>query len=513
MAKQRTPIDFIGKRKLFLFISLGIILAGLVVNVIFGTELDINFKGGTIYSYNYADEIITEENAKAITDEVFGNEKLEISFSKDITGNENQVTITMAEIPETIVTYNFDKAPLATESSVAESSDATSSAPAKVYVTDSAKADIEALIKANLDEDGKFDVTFDYENGTLKFVPADPTVANETSLNKLTAAFNEKYPDSKFQFVSSNSVTDIAAKLTEKFVDLYGTKIVYAYTAEKVEDADISAVKTKAKEFLGQDFNVVNDAEAKTLTLTPVDSSEKAGMQVINAEAVKKLTDAFAAEDTLKDLGATLSSERYNAIYLASSNSVKANVGRGFFVKCLFAAALGGVLVTVYLGFRFRKIGGASAGVFALLALLHDVIIAYLVYVIFRIPLDDNFIAVVLTILGYSLNGTIVIYDRIRENEQIFGRTKSISEIVNKSVNETFTRNIYTTLATFASVVVICIVAKISGLDSIISFAFPMAIGILAGCYSSVLLSSPLWAAWREYRLNKKIAAAQKDNK
>lgn len=493
MAKEKRTFDFIGKRKIFLFISLGLILAGVIVNLIFGTELDINFKGGTIFSYNYTAEQMSEEEIKAIAVEKLGEEDIEISYSKDITGNENQFTITMVTIPETIVTYNF-KAP--------DETTTTSTATDVAVIDDNSKADIEALVKENLGKDKNFEITVDTAAGTLTIVPEDASTANETSLNKLTSALTTKYPNNAVALESTNSVTEVANALTEAYVDKFGTKIVYAYTAESVDTATINKITAKAKEIYGQNFEAKDDAKAKTITLTPVDSSEKRGEAKITAEVTKKLTEAFAEED-FKDLGLTLNSETYNAIYLVSSNSVKATVGKGFFVKCIFAAVLGGLLVTIYLAFRFRKIGGISAGVFALLALLHDVIVAYLVYVVFRIPLDDNFIAVVLTILGYSLNGTIVIYDRIRENEGIYGHSKTISEIVNLSVNQTFTRNLYTTLATFSSVVVICIVAQISGLDSIISFAFPMAIGILAGCYSSVLLSSPLWAAWRERKIKK----------
>ena len=496
MIKERKMFDFVGKRNIFLYIALGIILCGIIVNIILGTELDINFKGGTIFNYNYTAEKMSEDEIREIATDVLGSDDLKISFSTDITGKENQFVITMAEIPETVVTYSYTPA----DSSTATGTDVSSG------IGENSKADIEKIIVDTLG--GNHNVTIDATANTIVFIPEDATRANETALNNLTNELNSKYPNNKPALLSTNSVTEVASELTSAFTGKYATQIVYAYTGT-VDDEMVSTVKAKAKEIYGQDFDVLNDATGKTLTLNPIDASEKSGNIAINAETTKKLTDVFATED-FKDLGLTLKSERYNAIYLVSSNSVKATVGRGFFIKCMFAAILGGLFVTIYLAFRFRKIGGISAGVFALLALIHDVVISYLVYVVFRIPLDDNFIAVVLTILGYSLNGTIVIYDRIRENENIFGRSKTISEIVNLSVNQTFTRNIYTTIATFASVVVICIVAKFSGLDSIISFAFPMSIGILAGCYSSVLLSSPLWAAWREFK-QKKVEAKGKE--
>lgn len=104
---------------------------------------------------------------------------------------------------------------------------------------------------------------------------------------------------------------------------------------------------------------------------------------------------------------------------LINSNSLDPTMGTMFFVKCLVAIALACVFLLIYVALRFRKIGGLSAAVMAIIALLNDILIAYFAFIIFRIPLNDNFVAVVLTILGYSLNGTIVIFDRIRENRQL----------------------------------------------------------------------------------------------
>jgi preprotein translocase subunit SecF len=244
------------------------------------------------------------------------------------------------------------------------------------------------------------------------------------------------------------------------------------------------------------DLTLSFDEKAGTLTVVPAN-----GGQSLSADNVKTITASLQEE--LKDGNVALSAEVHNAITLVTSNSVKATVGKGFFIKCLFAMVLGGIFLTLYIGIRFRKIGGVSAGLFATFALIHDILIAYLVYVVFRIPLDDNFIAVVLTILGYSINGTIVIYDRIRENERKFGDKLTIENIVNRSVNETVNRNVFTSLTTLIAVVCILVVAKINGLESIISFAFPMAVGILSGFYSSVLLSSPMWAWWRTKKLAK----------
>lgn len=273
-----------------------------------------------------------------------------------------------------------------------------------------------------------------------------------------------------------------------------GTIFTYSYTGE-INSDDVDALAT---EILEKEVTVALSSdlsgEAKQLTVTLADK------EAISTELQSAMNDAV--KEKFAD----------NNIEVLTTNSVKASVGSGFFIKCLFAVVLGAIFVTIYVGIRFRKIGGLSAGVFATLALLHDVLIAYFVYVIFRIPLDSNFIAVVLTLLGYSLNGTIVIYDRIRENERLYGRTMGVSEIVNMSVNQTVTRNIVTTLAVFCAVVVLLVIALIFNLDTILSFALPISIGVLAGCYSSVLLSSPLWALWREKKAER-VAAKKADAK
>lgn len=137
-----------------------------------------------------------------------------------------------------------------------------------------------------------------------------------------------------------------------------------------------------------------------------------------------------------------------NNIQQSDTTSVNPTMGREFFLKCMVAVALASILMVVYVALRFKKIGGWSAGVTALVALLHDVVMVYLTFVIFRLPLDDNFIAVVLMILGYSLNDTIVIYDRIRENRKLQGPKADVGDLVNLSVNQCLKRTINTSIST-----------------------------------------------------------------
>ena len=233
------------------------------------------------------------------------------------------------------------------------------------------------------------------------------------------------------------------------------------------------------------------------------------GMQVISISMADDL-DA-ETQTTFKDTLAKQFPD--NKVKELSTNSLQPSNGRTFFLKCLAAIVLASAILMLYVGVRFRRIGGFSAGAMALLALLHDILISYFVFVIFRIPLDDNFVAVVLTLLGYSLNDTIVIYDRIRENRKKMGDKSSISDIVNLSLNQSLSRNINTSLCVFLAVGTVTVVAMVTSLESIISFAVPLTFGVIAGFFSSTFLCTPLWALWVEYSEKRAALKGKKSGK
>ena len=184
-------------------------------------------------------------------------------------------------------------------------------------------------------------------------------------------------------------------------------------------------------------------------------------------------------------------------------SNVDATIGKEFFIKALLAVALASVLMIIYIAFRFKRIGGWTAGVTSVIALIHDMIIVYAAFVFCGFSISSNFMAVVLAILGYSINNTIVIYDRIRENRRIHGG-ENLAELVNMSITQSLTRAVHTTVTTVTALAVICIVALASGVNSILSFAFPMIVGMLAGVYSSTCLVGPLWVVWENHRAAKR---------
>lgn len=199
-----------------------------------------------------------------------------------------------------------------------------------------------------------------------------------------------------------------------------------------------------------------------------------------------------------------------NNIVNLDTTNVSAAAGSQFFISCLIAVVLAFVLLVIYIAFRFKKIGGWSAGIIAICCLLHDVILTYAVYVFCGMTLDSNFMAVILTLLGYSINNTIIIYDRLRENRAKYGSRMSDKELVNLSINQTLSRSIITTATTVTAMISIAVVCTIMGATSILTFAIPLAVGMLVGFYSSLCLAGPLWIWWQDRKSRKKLENIKK---
>ena len=150
------------------------------------------------------------------------------------------------------------------------------------------------------------------------------------------------------------------------------------------------------------------------------------------------------------------------------------------------AVLLAALFMLLYIWFRFKDIRFATS---AVAALLHDVLVVLAFYAVARLSVGSNFIACMLTIVGYSINATIVIFDRIRENLAVAGRKADLQELVNRSITQTLSRSVNTSVTTFITVAVLYIL----GVASIREFALPLMVGIVCGAYSSVCITGALW--------------------
>ena len=267
-----------------------------------------------------------------------------------------------------------------------------------------------------------------------------------------------------------------------------GSMITLAYEG----DADLNDLKS----------TISTELNKSSLTLQT--GSDISGNQTLTVTLPG--SDTLTTEE-LDSLLATLN-EQYpdNAFVQNEVSNVDATIGKEFMLKSIVALVAACVLILLYVAYRFRRIGGLKAGSTAIVALLHDMLVVFGVFVILRIPLNGNFIAALLTILGYSINDTVVIYDRIRENSALYSKKQmSLAELVNLSINQSFARSLMTSITTCLALGVVCIVSVIYRLDSIYSFAFPLLFGMVSGVYSTICIATPLWVDWK----TKKKAAKQ----
>ena len=253
---------------------------------------------------------------------------------------------------------------------------------------------------------------------------------------------------------------------------------------------DLSAVQKTASAALG----------SKDLTL-------QTGENVATGEQTLKISMPGTETVTTDEVQNLLDSlnEQYpdNAFAQLSLSNVSAAMGTKFLQKSLVAVVFALVLILLYIAFRFKKIGGLTGGMMAVLALLNDLMVVFGTFVLLRTPLDGNFIAAMLTILGYSINDTVVVYDRIRENRALMGKKTPFEELVNHSVNQSARRTIITTVTTVMALGVMCVVSKLYGLDSIFTFAFPLMMGMLSGVYTSLCVSTSAWVLWNDRKSKK----------
>lgn len=191
------------------------------------------------------------------------------------------------------------------------------------------------------------------------------------------------------------------------------------------------------------------------------------------------IMDKYGVEEssfTIQDVSGTISGE------------MKKNAVISVVVAC--------VCMLIYVSIRFKDF---NTGASAVLALCHDALVVLGSYALFRIPLNNNFIAAILTVLGYSINATIVIFDRVRENRRSLGRN-NFEPLINLSVKQTLTRSLFTSLTTFFTVASL----YVFGVDSIKQFALPISVGVICGTYSSIFIAGNIWYMLSSAALNKK---------
>ncbi len=257
-----------------------------------------------------------------------------------------------------------------------------------------------------------------------------------------------------------------------------GTMLTYTYSGD-ISTADVEStvkgvVDTNVTVRTGESLN--SGGREMTISFT---SNEG-----LTADRQHELTEAL--QTAMPD----------NEIELSDSNDVSPTSGREFLLKCLIAIIFAAIVIIIYIAIRFRKIGGWTAGICSVLALCQDLAVALAASIIFGFEFNSNVVAVILTILGYSINNTIVIYDRIRENRTLYPKA-TLNQLINLGCTQSLTRSIRTSVTTIGTMVIVTIVVLVSGYTSLLSFSLPLVFGLISGTYTSLFVAPVTWS-WIE---------------
>ncbi len=216
-------------------------------------------------------------------------------------------------------------------------------------------------------------------------------------------------------------------------------------------------------------------------------------------ETTEIATEEAPAEDAAAEEVATETEEIANTgVILKNQDIVSPSTGKELARSAIWMSILACIAILLYVTFRFEFV----SGVVAVVALVHDVLILLGIYSIFQMSVDTNFIAAILTVLGYSINNTIVIMDRIRENTR-HARKETYAQIAESSIWQTMNRSINTTITTLLTIGMVYIL----GVPSIQVFSLPIILGIVIGFYSSVFVAGSLWSTWRDSAVKAKKKA------
>lgn len=268
-------------------------------------------------------------------------------------------------------------------------------------------------------------------------------------------------------------------------------------------DLDFSGGTTTTVEF--NEAYTLEEAEAKIIPLI----KEKVGVSTVQQQAVKGsngiiFKTKWLTDDQQKAFNDLLEKE-FNIDTtnpdIVNYESISATISSEMRRDAVIALAVATVCMLIYIWVRFRDVKFATS---AIIALMHDVLIVLTFYAVSRTTVGNTFIACILTIVGYSINATIVIFDRIRENLKTMGKS-TLAEVVNSSITQTLTRSINTTVTTFIMVFILYIM----GVESIKEFAAPIMVGIAAGAYSSIFLTGSLWYMMKKASYKKALKKAE----
>ena len=497
---------FTGNTRLFLCISGAIIVVALIMQIVgVGLNLGIDFTGGSLLNYSVGEDYDVADVETILASAGYeGSQVTKAAPSDASIALQAELAAQAAEVAAEPEEETEDAAEMTDEEAV-EAGLAHTHEDGTVHYGDHEDEEAETepaeefVPMLNLDKSGvKADGLTDLQ---IRLNLVDESEGLEQAIAAAVAA----------QFPGATQLT--YGPLTNSAIVEKGLDVEYAggYIAEFEIGAEFdSAAATEAiKAALSENFSLIDavalryDAEAET---EPAETAETTETETETAEAETEEVEESGTnlrvlvniDDQASQVRGLLEKEmtaKYENFRFVSVDHVSAIAGRDLLGNAVKALLIAFACMLIYIAIRFDVFSGLAA----LFGLMHDVLIMCSFMVFFRslFQVNSSFIAAVLTIVGYSINNTIIIFDRIRETAKKPGYTmRPRVEIVEESVANTLSRTINTSLTTLITLVAL----YVFGVDSIREFAFPLIVGMLAGTYSSVLLSGQVWAMWMEKR-------------
>ena len=548
---------FTGNTRLFLCISGAIIAIALIMQIVgVGLNLGIDFTGGSILSYSVGEDydvndVETILNASGYSDNQItkaapseASLKLQQRLAEEAAAAAEAAkaaTETVEEAAEAVTDAAEDAVETVEEAAETVTDAAEDAAEAVEEVAEEAAETVEAAADTatetaasilNPDKSGiKADGLTDLQ---IRLKLADATAGMEDAVTKAVQSVVSGAKKTGYRTATNLEIGTLGYDLSYAGGTIAEFDMGGDFDKAAVESAVNSALEAGGYKLTAIQF-IRYDAEAEKEALSSAEAALEAAMnddETADADAeADETADADAeivAEETVEteESGAQLRvlinmddvtsqvrdmleremSAKYPNFRFISVDHVSAIAGRDLLGNAIKALLIAFACMLIYIAIRFSPLSGAAA----LFALLHDILImcAFMVFFRFAFQVNSSFIAAILTIVGYSINNTIIIFDRIREMRQRPGYTQvDMMDIVEISVDSTLARTINTTLTTLFTLV--CL--YIFGVSAIKEFAFPLIVGMLAGTYSSVLLSGQIWAMWeKKYNAWKAAKTANK---
>lgn len=275
--------------------------------------------------------------------------------------------------------------------------------------------------------------------------------------------------------------------------------LIYGFATGYVFDIDFKG-GTRIQVDLNEEYNNsdVSDIVEQVCGQTPEVQSTSSGNNSVT------ITTQTISEEEASNIISALN-EKYTNMGEATTKNVQASYGQELINTAIISVVVSIVLLLVYIAIRFKTLG-YTAALSAVLGLMFDVCFLFAVYGVFKFPINSTFIAVILTIIGYSINDTIIVYDRVRENKRIVTKSNDIKEVINTSVSQTLRRTIMTSLTTLVAIGIVLIFSVIYDQETLKQFSIPLSIGIAEGTFSSIFIATALWYSFDKVLKKRKKA-------